>query len=1079
MMPEPRPVPIRIPHRAISASAGSGKTWQLAMRYITLLMLGEEPDRIVALTFSRKAAGEIFDRIMQMLAEALISDSAFEVLREAQPVPVTRGMVVDCIRRVLARLPRLRVGTLDSFAVGIVRAFPMELGIGHEFELMDDEGAAADAARQAVFSEVFHQPVSEKSRAMFMEAYKQATFGQEDKQFVRTLNGFLSAHHNRFRAVPDEEAWGRANRIWPEGSPWFDDVPDDIRSVGEALMTEVLSQGYNEKDKGRWETWMERFLRYRPGSGWKDVSYRVKKLGEAVQAWESGEAKLTVEGKGFSLTEPMQVCCLQLLHHIVRVDIATCLETTRGIYRVVSQFDAWYDRIVRQRGRLTFSDVQFLLLDPVSGQGRCSTVADDGRLMINYRLDGSLDHWLLDEFQDTSDVQWSVLKPLVSEAVQDPSGRRTFFYVGDVKQAIYGWRGGNAGLFRDVLQTYGAALDHDSLPQSRRSPIEIINAVNRVFRSPLPDWVNAGAAEAWTKVWETHTTAVTGNGYVGWLQPDGEDKDPHVCRELRQEVVAAALRRIEPHRRGLSVGILVRKNDYATALVAALRKACPDMPVVQDGPSELLNNELGQVLVSLVTLAAHPGDGKAWMHLRMSPLSGWAPLGGRNQLVLEVMDEIHEHGYEALFSTWCDRLASVQPLCAYGCQVRDKLLDAAAEFDRTAQKQPAAFVQYLDAYRVRRGGGSSVVRVMTLHQSKGLGFDVVILPELQDANVQIGTAPAMLEKAGETPGTWDWVLKCPHKDLAQLDEPLASVMGENESSNLFDTICGFYVAMTRAKKALLMVTTPRASRETKASEACWLEERLGGSEDVVEEWGGVQVRVCFEEGSSEWYETMEEMDLGLEPVQGAAPPSGLADGRRRRPRQVQPSREGDEEREAGRLFSGAAGRARTLGDAVHGIFEQVEWLDDGVDLDAVLDAWSVVSGIDTEIKQEAIRQVRGALQSAEVVEALTRPAGEDVEVWRERSFDVVFEEEWVSGTFDRVVLHRKDGGRLDSATILDFKSNHVVTEEEVQEKAEQYRSQLELYQRVLSKMVGLDRARIRLALVFTKPGLVVCVGDGV
>ena len=63
---------------------------------------------------------------------------------------------------------------------------------------------------------------------------------------------------------------------------------------------------------------------------------------------------------------------------------------------------------------------------------------------VDYRLDGHFDHWLLDEFQDTSDLQWQVLANLIDEVLQDTSGKRSFFYVGDVKQAIYGWRAGNA-----------------------------------------------------------------------------------------------------------------------------------------------------------------------------------------------------------------------------------------------------------------------------------------------------------------------------------------------------------------------------------------------------------------------------------------------------------------------------------------------------------------------------------------------------------------------------------------------------------------------------------------------------------
>jgi ATP-dependent helicase/nuclease subunit A len=80
--------------------------------------------------------------------------------------------------------------------------------------------------------------------------------------------------------------------------------------------------------------------------------------------------------------------------------------------------------------------------------------AQEARLYIDYRLDCKLDHWLLDEFQDTSDLQWEVLRNLADEILQDASGQRSFFYVGDVKQAIYGWRGGNARLFGKILEQY-------------------------------------------------------------------------------------------------------------------------------------------------------------------------------------------------------------------------------------------------------------------------------------------------------------------------------------------------------------------------------------------------------------------------------------------------------------------------------------------------------------------------------------------------------------------------------------------------------------------------------------------------
>ena len=105
---------------------------------------------------------------------------------------------------------------------------------------------------------------------------------------------------------------------------------------------------------------------------------------------------------------------------------------------------------------LSFNDAQYLLTaNKSAGSGLVITrdVDAQDRLYIDYRLDCQLDHWLLDEFQDTSDLQWAVLHNLLDEILQDDSGRRSLFYVGDVKQSIYRWRGGNPRLF-------GAILDH-------------------------------------------------------------------------------------------------------------------------------------------------------------------------------------------------------------------------------------------------------------------------------------------------------------------------------------------------------------------------------------------------------------------------------------------------------------------------------------------------------------------------------------------------------------------------------------------------------------------------------------------
>ena len=128
------------------------------------------------------------------------------------------------------------------------------------------------------------------------------------------------------------------------------------------------------------------------------------------------------------------------------------------------------ERRREQAGKLRFADL------PRIAQDKVVQVP-----VLAYRLDGWFDHWLLDEFQDTSRSQWAALAPLVEEVWQESEGRRTLFYVGDVKQAIYGWRGGDAGLFTEVARGYETCLKDEKLGRSYRSGEKILRAVERVF----------------------------------------------------------------------------------------------------------------------------------------------------------------------------------------------------------------------------------------------------------------------------------------------------------------------------------------------------------------------------------------------------------------------------------------------------------------------------------------------------------------------------------------------------------------------------------------------------------------------
>src|SRR6185295_9550967 len=180
-----------------------------------------------------------------------------------------------------------------------------------------------------------------------------------------------------------------------------------------------------------------------------------------------------------------------LVWRFVQDTITVCLHQTRGIYRILALYDRHYHDMVRRQGRLTFQDVQLILNGDIAAEvrGAEALTARRGlecasRQSIDYRLDARYDHWLLDEFQDTSRGQWKVLQNLCDEAIQDAEGARTFFAVGDEKQSIFTWRGAEPGLLSDILAFYNQGdtkrIKETPLSLSQRSGPAVIRMVNRL-----------------------------------------------------------------------------------------------------------------------------------------------------------------------------------------------------------------------------------------------------------------------------------------------------------------------------------------------------------------------------------------------------------------------------------------------------------------------------------------------------------------------------------------------------------------------------------------------------------------------
>ena len=1077
-----------IGHKAISASAGSGKTFQLAHRYIWLLASGVSPDRITALTFSRKAAGEIFDSVIRYLCEAATSpEQARKTGARIGKPEFEQDDFLRLLRKLLISLHSLHIGTLDSFTVGILRAFPMELGITSAFQMMDSDGAAARSASHEVLGIIFnHRYADNAAQQAFLDAFRQATFGQEEKSLERSLDTFTGSYKDYYQFMPESYIWGQENTIWPQGSPWLE-PPGDVVAAAIELKASFDSSGFPDKLLGSLTKIIDFTSNYSESAPWDDSLSKTvafQSLLKKMEDLKRGEMTLDYSGGEYPLSARQCELMFSLLRHVVGTELRSTLNKTRGIYRILSQYEQFYDDMIRQRGKLTFTDAQYLLTaaNQYSGGIMLSRVTgQEARLYIDYRLDCKLDHWLLDEFQDTSDLQWEVLRNLADEILQDASGQRSFFYVGDVKQAIYGWRGGNARLFGKILEQYQGHIEQTPLNVSFRSCQPVIDTVNRIFGNLAQSQLQEQAIKEWEKVWQEHQCqegVVPEHGYAAILEPQcPPDRDKPGDKD-RYRVVARLLNEIDPLSRGLSVAVLVRTNEAGKDIVDFLRSECPSMTIIHEGRAVIKDNPVVSLLLSLVKFAAHPGDTFAWRHLEMSPLRSYFGREGknRNNLPMALLREIQMSGFQAFIRRWGARLDVAQPLDVFGRKRLSDLISAAGEFDENDSCDCNEFLRFVDKHEVHELATGNNVRVMTIHQSKGLGFDIVILPDLQGGNMTRANQIDFVIAREPSTARPLWALKMPRRVIAENDPVLATQVRASDETACFDALCLLYVALTRARQGLYMVTSFPGKSAAVITPSAFLKSQLSGdvkpTDGTHATIGGEELIRLYETGERDWYTRVPEK------IQPAKSPEqrelleefGERPSRRRRLLGVSPSMLGEGAIRADSLFAHNTRDSLELGTAIHELFEKVSWSDE-VDIDNLVREWQKASSVAKEIKQKAIEQFQQALVSAEVRQALSRPEG-DVDLWREKHFEIVLNDQWITGVFDRVTIERDLDNEIVKATVLDFKSDEVTNAAELNDRAERYRMQLSTYGEALSRMLRINPSQVTLRLLFTCPGKV-------
>ncbi|WRE72804.1 RecB-like helicase [Helicobacter pylori] len=721
---------------ALKASAGSGKTFALSVRFLALLFKGANPSEILTLTFTKKATAEMKERILDYLKilqkENLESEKekSQNILKELEEkYHLDPSLVRNSTQKIYQRFlnAEIRISTIDAFFQSILRKFCWFVGLSANFEVNEDTEAHQRQLNEGFLSALNNEQLEELS-AFIVQclSYESYTSDSILKRLRFLKNKLYLFDPNKKEPAFDEEGFLEKLRSLNEQIQSIETASDEAKK---AIKCDSFRGFLNSS-----LTWLEKKSEYQS----------FKKLKSEIPTLESE--------------------CEEIENNLKRYYEAK--ET--AIFKKFPKFIQLYDNATSKIQALDFDAIKDKVHVLLNGYEEMPAE------FFYFRLDSKIAHILIDEFQDTSLNDYKILAPFIDEikaGIGQAKWHRSVFFVGDVKQSIYAFRGSFSSLFESVSKDFY----HDNLEFNHRSAPLIINYVNTIFKKAYQNSPTAYLEQKYPKA--SNNKHVT-EGYVK-VSLVADEKEL-LLEQILQEAQNLLDHRIDPK----DITILCATNKDALEIKNYLQEylsaICPSTEssarLSQLVESKIIKNALEYALAeepykpfykhSVLKLARY-------LHDDVIALPGFNPkkesVAG---FVWKIMEQFKLYGEPAQS---CLELA-------VGCE------DANDFLEKLEAKEIASF-------------NPKGAQIMTIHGSKGMQFPYVIVCErLGKSNSS--HANQLLE---EYNGAELVRLYYRMKNREVVDKDYARALDKEEVAKDHEEINVYYVAFTRAELGLIVV----------------------------------------------------------------------------------------------------------------------------------------------------------------------------------------------------------------------------------------------------------------------------------